>query len=115
MDRSAVEANLCDCFFNKTEVMENGGWEENDESGMAAPGKDPIKCEAYCKTRFLETVSADYTETFSSVCAKLSTGGPNQDLWPLYWCDSTYCGVGIDQQVPGGQDRECSVAWGCAG
>jgi hypothetical protein len=115
MDRWALESNFCDCFFNKTEAKQNGGWENEDDSNMAALYKDPIRCEEYCKTRFLETVSADYNETFSSVCTKLTTKGPNQDLWPLYWCDSTYCGVGIDQEVPGGQDREYPVIWCCAG
>lgn len=117
MDRWALEANFCDCFFNKTEATENGGWVDNDDddddSNMAATDRDPIRCEEYCKTHFLETVSADYSETFSSVCTKLTTEGPNQDLWPLYWCDSTYCGVGIDQEVPWGQDRECPAMWHC--
>jgi hypothetical protein len=107
MDRWALEGNFCDCVFNKTELKENGGWKQDDD--MAATERDPIRCEQYCITRFLDTVSADHNETFSNVCARLTTEGPNQDLWPLYWCDSTYCGVWIDQTVPGGQDRELAA------
>jgi hypothetical protein len=109
LKRWALEGDYCDCFFNKTEVKKNGGWEQGEANNLAA--HEPIRCQANCRTQFLEIVSADYTETFSNVCTELSTKGPNQYLWLLYWCDSTYCGVGIDQETEEGQDRECPVAW----
>lgn len=49
---------------------------------------DHSRCTEKCYRQFLETVSADFNETFSSVCTKLTTKGPNQNFWPLYWCDS---------------------------
>lgn len=106
MDLETIKGDFCGCYFNKTEVKDNGGWEKDDASDMAALDRDPIRCLHNCKTQFLETVSADYSETFSSVCGKLTTKGPNQNLWPLYWCDSKLCGVWIDQTVKEGQDRE---------
>jgi len=115
LGRWTLEGDLCDCFFNKTEVKENGGWEKDDDSSLASHSHDPIRCLQNCKTQFLEIVSANYSKTFSTVCTKLTTKGPSQDLWRLYWCDSTYCGVGIDQQVPAGQDREYSVTCCSAG
>ena len=107
MDLGAVELGFCDCFFNTTEVKQNGGWETDGNNKMAAPDDEARKrCIQNCKEQYLKTVSADYGETFSGVCDKLTTKGPNPNLWPLYWCDSTYCGVGIDPQGPEGQDRE---------
>lgn len=107
MDLEATKADFCSCFFNKTEVKDNGGWEkDDDDSDMAAQDKDAPRCLRNCRAQFLETVSADYDETFGGVCSRLTTEGPNQNLWPLYWCDSTLCGVWIDQTVKGGQDRE---------
>jgi hypothetical protein len=39
-------------------------------------------------------------------CRSLNTAMPIHDFWSLYWCDSTFCGVGIDQAGGVGQDRE---------
>ncbi|OIW27327.1 hypothetical protein CONLIGDRAFT_424688 [Coniochaeta ligniaria NRRL 30616] len=109
MDLEAIEGDFCDCFFNKTEVKENGGWEKDDDSDMAAHKRDAIRCLQNCKNQFLETVSADYSKTFISVCSKLTTKGPNQNLWPLYWCDSTLCGVWINQT--GTTQQDPNVDW----
>jgi hypothetical protein len=96
----------CDCWFNKTEV-ENSGGRDNTDGSMAGV-RMADKCIANCKDQFLDTVLPGYSnetdaETFKTVCSKLTADGPNQQLWPLYWCDTTFCGVWIDQK---GQDRE---------
>ena len=110
MDLRIVQGNYCDCFFNKTEVEENGGWEKDDNSNMDSHQRDAPACVQNCRDQFLKKVSPDYrpddSETLKSVCSKLTTKGPNQDLWPLYWCDLTFCGVANLQSAKGGDDRE---------
>lgn len=109
-----LDEDQCDCWFNKTEVKNSGGWEKTDDSmagGSSVHDRDPIRCLKSCREQFLATVLPGYnnetdTETFKSVCGKLTAKGPNLDLWPLYWCDSTLCGVWIDPAVKSGQDRE---------
>jgi hypothetical protein len=78
---------------------------------MTGQHRDPPTCVRTCREEFLQTVSADYNETFRSVCSILTAKGPNPNLWPLYWCDSTYCGVWIDQNGKGGQDRESTIGF----
>lgn len=67
---------------------------------------DPPRCLQNCKDQFLEKVSDGYDEDFSKACVSLTKDGPNQLLWPLYWCDSEFCGVYINRNGSLGQDRE---------
>ncbi|KAB5586047.1 hypothetical protein GE09DRAFT_50268 [Coniochaeta sp. 2T2.1] len=113
MDLRIVQGDYCDCFFNKTEVKQNGGWENDDDSNMAAHQRDAPACVQNCRDQFLEKVSPDYTpddsETLKAVCSNLTTKGPNQNLWPLYWCDLTFCGVANHQSVKEGDDPNVNL------
>ncbi|KLU92016.1 hypothetical protein MAPG_10963, partial [Magnaporthiopsis poae ATCC 64411] len=40
----------------------------------------------------------------AGICSTLQTSIPKTELWELYWCDLTYCGVGIDRRKGLGQD-----------
>lgn len=100
------ETSNCGYSFNKTEANENGGWPKGDPGDHHS---DPPRCLQNCREQFLEQVSHDYNEDFAKACAPLTKDGPNQGLWPLYWCDSTFCGVYIDRNGPLGQDREFDV------
>ncbi|TPX17129.1 uncharacterized protein E0L32_003247 [Thyridium curvatum] len=73
----------------------NAGWARRD---------DAQRCITRCGEAFLRTFEAEPDKYFENICLALTTGKPNMKFWPLYWCDSSYCGVAIDQQVPGGQD-----------
>ncbi|KAK1772428.1 hypothetical protein QBC33DRAFT_564905 [Phialemonium atrogriseum] len=95
------ETSNCGYSFNKTEANENGGWAKGDPGDHHS---DPPRCLQNCREQFLEQVSHDYIEDFAKACAPLTKDGPNQGLWPLYWCDSTFCGVYIDRNGPLGQD-----------
>lgn len=97
-----LDSDRCVYSFNETETIENGGRSKED-SGHP---RDPPRCLQDCREQFLDKVSAGYVDDFSKACIALTRNGPNEFLWPLYWCDSTFCGVSIDESGPLGQDRE---------
>lgn len=70
----------------------------------AAPGKrmaarETKQCLQACKQVFLESISADWTESsgWDKGCQALTGHSPDSRLWDLYRCDSKFCGVAIIQ------------------
>lgn len=86
----------CECYVNSTEIKQ-GRWQE-----------DPKVCLLNCKAQFLRSVARGWKEDvgWDDGCRKLNKGVAVHEFWSLYWCDSTFCGVGIDQAKGLGQDRE---------
>lgn len=105
MERFDKDGN-CSCSFNitnsrggKGSTAVGGGAEKTDESAQ--------QCVDECRQEYLKEIWPDYNnETFGYVCTALSTKDSETKLWPLYWCDSTFCGVWLDQSMGLGQDRE---------
>ncbi len=69
---------------------------------------DASACIQCCKSRFLTELWPSYSnDTLSGdLCDALSGPSVSQELWHLYWCDSTLCGVWINQTDGIGQDRK---------
>lgn len=89
-------SHACECYINTAEIMK-GRWQE-----------DPGECLRNCKAQFLRTVAKGWQGNNGWVegCGVLNRNVPLQDFWSLYWCDSVFCGVGINQTGGLGQDRE---------
>lgn len=88
--------NSCQCYINAVEI-EQGQWKE-----------DPSQCLQSCRTQFLQTVQKEWKDNsgWFEGCKTLNSGVPIREFWSLYWCDSTFCGVAINQTDGLGQDRE---------
>lgn len=86
----------CGCHYDTTEIKQ-GRWNE-----------EPYLCIQRCKAQFLRSVLAEWTENSGWVdgCRTLNGTAPVREFWSVYWCDSTFCGVGINQTGGLGQDRE---------
>ncbi|KAL2131906.1 hypothetical protein VTI74DRAFT_4462 [Chaetomium olivicolor] len=76
----------CECYFNTAEIKQ-GQWQE-----------DPSTCLRNCKVQFLRSALKGWDETsgWSDGCRSLNGTVSVREFWSLYWCDSTFCGVGID-------------------
>jgi len=88
--------STCECYVNAAEIKQ-GSWQE-----------DPKVCLLNCKAQFMRSVVHGWKEDvgWDDGCRKLNKGVAVHEFWSLYWCDSTFCGVGIDQKKGLGQDRE---------
>jgi len=88
--------SACECYVNAAEIKQ-GRWQE-----------DPKECLRNCKAQFLRNTLDGWTETerWPVGCGSLNRGAWAREFWALYWCDMTFCGVGIDLKGPEGQDRE---------
>ncbi|KAK4242183.1 hypothetical protein C8A03DRAFT_40457 [Achaetomium macrosporum] len=88
--------SICECYINTAEIK-RGRWQE-----------DPSECLRNCKEHFLRSVLQSWGESSGWVdgCRILNRAAPARDFWSLYWCDSTFCGVGISQTGGLGQDRD---------
>src|SRR5689334_6827294 len=95
-DAETAGSASCECYVNTAEIKQ-GAWQE-----------DPSQCLRNCKSQFLRSVSKGWGESEGWVggCGRLNRGVALQKFWPLYWCDSAFCGVGINQGGGLGQDRE---------
>ena len=62
-------------------------------------------CIKSCREEYWSGISEQFNEQYGIICTYLSQPGTYQELWQLYWCDSNYCGVSIDQNAGKGQDR----------
>ncbi|KAK4655866.1 hypothetical protein QC762_306180 [Podospora pseudocomata] len=90
----------CECHINKAEIQK-GAWNE-----------DRSECISNCKTQFLQSISPGWSEAASGwadVCGNLNSTSKGVEVaeyrfWSLYWCDSAFCGVAIDQSKGLGQD-----------
>ncbi|XXG97397.1 hypothetical protein Hte_003698 [Hypoxylon texense] len=88
--------------------MEPQGGSNNDASGVGSPGhqykpwgespadiglENAQKCIVACFEQFLDKWYKKTGGEFEDVCKQLSQLEPTTELWNLYCCDSTYCGV----------------------
>jgi hypothetical protein len=67
------------------------------------------ECISLCRAAFLGRLSSSnqqVEDVDDFICSLLSQQDINRELWQLYWCDSRYCGVGIDDGGGLGQDRK---------
>ena len=89
-------SSTCECYINTAEIKK-GSWQE-----------DPGECLHNCKAQFLRKVMKGWQDNKGWVegCKSLDRRVPVQEFWSLYWCDSVFCGVGINQTGGLGQDRE---------
>lgn len=55
--------------------------------------KNAQECIGACFDQFLDEWFKKTGGGFEDVCKQLSQLEPNRELWELYCCDSTYCGV----------------------
>ncbi|KAI1780796.1 hypothetical protein F4818DRAFT_17427 [Hypoxylon cercidicola] len=55
--------------------------------------KNAQACIGACFEQFVDEWYKRTNGGFEEVCKQLSQAEPNTDLWTLYCCDSTYCGV----------------------
>ncbi|EJT79286.1 hypothetical protein GGTG_04372 [Gaeumannomyces tritici R3-111a-1] len=78
------------------------------KQGLANPPACLEACTATVMRRLLSSSSSTGTQYCGSmtadICGALQTSIPKKQLWELYWCDSTYCGVSIDRRKGLGQD-----------
>ncbi|KAK4120907.1 hypothetical protein N657DRAFT_692790 [Parathielavia appendiculata] len=86
--------SACECYINPAEIKQ-GSWQE-----------DPSHCLRNCKAQFLRGVLQGWEEDLGWIegCRSLNRSVPVREFWSLYWCDSIFCGVGIDPTGPLGQD-----------
>ncbi|SPQ20387.1 fd66ef94-53d1-4f89-af9b-9ddec5a867fd [Thermothielavioides terrestris] len=92
--RDTSAGNACQCYFNPAEIKQQQ-WQ-----------LDPSQCLHSCKGQFLQSVLKGWGDHSGWVegCKYLNTSLPVRKFWSLYWCDSTFCGVGINQTGGLGQD-----------
>lgn len=92
----SASESACECAINAAEIKQ-GAWQE-----------DPIACLRNCKVQFLGGLMRGWSESSGWVdgCSNLNGTVPVVEFWTLYWCDSAFCGVGINQGGGNGQDRE---------
>jgi hypothetical protein len=96
MEIKRTAGGACECYVNTAEIKQ-GSWQE-----------DPSQCLRNCKTQFLRSVLEGWGEDVGWLegCRSLNRSAPVREFWSLYWCDSTFCGVGIAPSGGLGQDRE---------
>ncbi|KAL2195958.1 hypothetical protein P885DRAFT_10754, partial [Corynascus similis CBS 632.67] len=84
----------CQCYVNTAEIQKGGRPE------------DPRECLTNCRAQFMRSVLEgwDVSNGWAEGCASLNRGVEVQEFWSLYWCDSTFCGVAINQEGGLGQD-----------
>jgi len=101
MERFAYNTPECECYVAV------------DELRTAAQQDFPRSCLQNCRAQFLRRVLPGWKEDsgWSAGCQTLTSPVPNSALWPLYWCDSEFCGVAINQTGGLEQDRECCQKW----
>lgn len=78
------------------------------KQGLANPPACLEACTATVMRRLLASSAGTHYcgGMTAGICSALQTSIPKTELWELYWCDLTYCGVGIDRRKGLGQDRE---------
>ena len=70
------------------------------------------QCLETCRREFLFSIGQTWPPQWPQLCESLTTTATTDttalrnSLWPLYWCDSWFCGVWVNQSGPLGQDRE---------
>ncbi|KAK3486377.1 hypothetical protein B0T13DRAFT_408095 [Neurospora crassa] len=80
-------AEECGCYMEAIEMRGD------------SPTAEAKQCLQSCRDQFLRTVSIDHEtpEGWKYICNDLTTTTPSSRFWALYWCDTTFCGVWINQ------------------
>ncbi|KAI8960589.1 hypothetical protein F5Y11DRAFT_261818 [Daldinia sp. FL1419] len=90
--------------FERFGVVGKGNHHKN-KSNEPVPAniglQNPRACIAACYKLFVDGISNDTQGDLEDVCNQLSHFRSNTELWKLYCCDSTFCGVRIPEK---GQD-----------
>ncbi len=60
--------------------------------------QDAEACVRACYNQFVNEWYEKVKGGFDDVCTQLSHTQSHTDLWTLYCCDSTFCGVRIDRE-----------------
>ncbi|KAK1754733.1 hypothetical protein QBC47DRAFT_225233 [Echria macrotheca] len=96
MERFVLSSD-CECYVQADEVR------------AAAQQGNPKPCLEVCRNQFLQAVSPNWTEDsgWTTGCQNLTSAAPTTQFWSLYWCDSTFCGVAINQT--GGLEQDPNV------
>lgn len=89
----------CSCPFNEATGKEG----EEAKIGLAY-GQDPPTCLRRCRETYLGKLSGK-PDISPEACDILLTTTNRQQFHPLYWCDSSLCGVWIDPNGGLEQDR----------
>ncbi|RYP83865.1 hypothetical protein DL769_001287 [Monosporascus sp. CRB-8-3] len=75
----------------------HGQGNNNKRDDRPGPGefglRNPTACIRACRDQFIRARSGETGDDYRDICRILSRSGPNEDLWELYTCDSTFCGV----------------------
>ncbi|KAI1410057.1 hypothetical protein F5Y13DRAFT_192803 [Hypoxylon sp. FL1857] len=80
--------------FHDSNRVDSRRGPQKDESVPAKIGlSNPTACIDACFHQFVEEWSGKTHGSFEDVCDQLSNVEPNTELWKLYCCDSTNCGV----------------------
>ncbi|TLS26739.1 hypothetical protein PpBr36_04415 [Pyricularia pennisetigena] len=74
------------------------------DQGLSNPPECLAECAKAAITRMLPKGLPYCGETTVDMCAFLEIFASPEDLWALYWCDSTFCGVANQQPRRLGQD-----------
>ncbi|KAI0133431.1 hypothetical protein F4776DRAFT_136532 [Hypoxylon sp. NC0597] len=85
--------------FNNSNRETHRREQKEDDSVPAKIGlSNPTACIDACFHQFVDEWSRKTHGSFEDVCNQLSSHpGPNTELWKLYCCDSTNCGVKTEQ------------------
>lgn len=76
------------------------------DQGLSNPPECLSQCAKVAITRMLPKGLPFCGETTVDICTFLEVFASPKDLWALYWCDSTFCGVANQQPRRLGQDRK---------
>ncbi|KAI1656542.1 hypothetical protein F4813DRAFT_390583 [Daldinia decipiens] len=83
--------------FNQFSVSGRGNhrdkYKGNDPNPADIGLQNPKACIAACFKQFVDGLYEDPRKNLEDVCNRLSNVRPNTELWKLYCCDSTFCGV----------------------
>lgn len=95
--------------FNQFSVGRRGNHRDKNKGNDPNPAdiglQNPKACIAACFKQFVNGLYDDPREDLEDVCNQLSHVRPNTELWKLYCCDSTFCGVWTSEK---GQSRQLS-------
>ncbi|GAB1313454.1 hypothetical protein MFIFM68171_03664 [Madurella fahalii] len=94
MEGASTVTSDCRCYFDTADIKQ-GRWRE-----------EPALCIQRCRAQFLQSLSSDWEEHsgWPNGCRSLNRAMSIREFWSLYWCDSTFCGVGINRTGGVGQD-----------
>lgn len=97
MEGTVALGNACGCYV------------DGKQARLARESSpDPKPCLDFCRLQFMSSVVPGWSDDsrYHDGCHNLTGNLQSTRLWPLYWCDSIFCGVAIQQLGGLQQDRE---------